>query len=112
MCSPTPANPLNVLVTADQGATGNSTAIINAMLKLDASSNYSMVLFSGDISYANFNSHIWDTWGNMVQPLADHVPFMFAVGNHELFDYFQAYKNRFRMPSASSSTVAAPRYNH
>ena len=70
------------------------------MLKLDQNNAYSMALFSGDISYANLNSPIWDYWGNMVQPLANHVPIMFSVGNHELFDLFEAYQHRFRMPSA------------
>lgn len=78
------------------------------MLKLDAASNYRMVLFSGDISYANLNSPVWDSWGTMVQPLADHVPFMYSVGNHELFDYFQAFQHRFRMPSTSVCLLTLP----
>lgn len=98
--SPTPSSPLNILVTADQGATGNSSNAVNAMLQLDQTYQFSMLLFSGDISYANLNSPLWDTWGRMVAPLASRIPMMFSVGNHELFDYFEAFQHRFRMPSA------------
>jgi len=56
------------------------------------------LILSGDLSYANGLQYIWDQWGNMIQPLASHVPFMMAPGNHELFSLFIAYNYRFTMP--------------
>jgi phosphodiesterase/alkaline phosphatase D-like protein len=73
---PTPAAPLNILVTADQGATNWSAANVAAMLQQDAERDYRLVLFSGDISYANLDSKTWDLWEEMIQPLAAIVPMM------------------------------------
>lgn len=47
-----------------------------------------MVLFAGDLSYANdypFHDNTrWDTWGRFVERNAAYQPWIWTVGNHEL----------------------------
>jgi hypothetical protein len=45
-----------------------------------------MVLHVGDISYANGDVKIWDTFMRYIEPYASAAPYMIAVGNHE-YDY-------------------------
>eukprot|EP01121_Diplochlamys_sp_Union-15-3_P009999 TRINITY_DN275_c0_g1_i2.p1 TRINITY_DN275_c0_g1~~TRINITY_DN275_c0_g1_i2.p1 ORF type:complete len:239 (+),score=40.29 TRINITY_DN275_c0_g1_i2:681-1397(+) len=56
------------------------------------------------MSYANFEQPIWDSWFNMIQPIASQTPYMVAVGNHELFSLFEAYDKRFNMPGDESGS--------
>jgi predicted MPP superfamily phosphohydrolase len=95
----TPKNTVKILLTADVGATNNSQATINSMLKLDANSPFDFLIHSGDLSYANGWQPTWDDYGNMIQPLASHVPYMVATGNHEYFSLFVAFNARFNMPT-------------
>jgi len=37
----------------------------------------------GDLAYADGAAHVWDTYMNMIQEYASHVPVMVTVGNHE-----------------------------
>eukprot|EP00884_Botryococcus_braunii_P007140 jgi/Botrbrau1/16427/Bobra.0142s0026.1 len=41
------------------------------------------VLHVGDISYANGDPRIWDTFMEVIEPYAAVVPYMIAIGNHE-----------------------------
>ncbi|GIL41942.1 hypothetical protein Vafri_29 [Volvox africanus] len=78
-----------------------------------ASSPYSLVLHLGDISYARGYSTQWDNFMHQIEPLAAHMPYMVAPGNHERDwpgsgDFFGvqdsggecgvAYERRFPMP--------------
>jgi acid phosphatase type 7 len=40
-------------------------------------------LLLGDISYANGDQPVWDTYLQMLEPLARQIPFMPTLGNHE-----------------------------
>jgi hypothetical protein len=64
-----------------------------------------MVLHAGDLSYADCNQPLWDSYAEMVEPLAQRVPWMVCAGNHEIeyngSDYsrlFLAFQTRYRMP--------------
>ncbi len=69
--------------------------------------------------------YIWDLWGEQVSPLANHIPYMTAVGteayplklrfkvltraltflyagNHEKYYNFTSYDHRFHMPGEES----------
>jgi len=43
-----------------------------------------LILHVGDLSYADGNPHIWDSFLEGLQPFAASVPYMVAVGNHEV----------------------------
>ena len=45
--------------------------------------NFDLLIFAGDLSYANGDNTTWDNWFNQIQPLAANKPWMYAIGNHE-----------------------------
>ncbi|CAF1489644.1 unnamed protein product [Adineta steineri] len=47
------------------------------------STNVTCVLHLGDLSYAMGIAVQWDGFMNQIQPIAAHVPYMAAIGNHE-----------------------------
>ncbi|KAF2288751.1 hypothetical protein GH714_012234 [Hevea brasiliensis] len=62
----------------------------------------------------DYMQHRWDTFGELVQPLASSRPWMVTEGNHEeesipiIKDGFQSYNSRWKMPfeeSGSSSNL-------
>lgn len=70
-----------------------------------------MLLLPGDLSYADFKQHLWDSFGRLVQPLASQRPWMVTEGNHEIEkipvmhpEPFTAYNARWRMPYEESGS--------
>lgn len=58
-----------------------------------------LLLLAGDLSYANGDQPIWDTWFEQMQPLLSRRVTMTAPGNHEQKDFGgDAFKNRFTHP--------------
>ena len=79
---PTESYPLTVGLVADLG----TTAISNTSVHVLRSFNPDVVLFAGDLCYADGFGEVWDTFGNMMEPLAASVPILMTGGDHELFD--------------------------
>lgn len=73
-------------------------------------SSYDLFLLPGDLSYADYYQPYWDSFGNLVEPLASSRPFMVTQGNHEiegiplLIDSFKAYNTRWKMPYEESGS--------
>ncbi|KAL7087900.1 hypothetical protein ACP275_13G096700 [Erythranthe tilingii] len=73
---------------------------------------YDVHLLPGDLSYADYMQRKWDTFGELVQPLASARPWMVTQGNHEkeniplLKDSFVAYNSRWKMPYLESNSVS------
>ena len=84
---------LNFLHTADVGTFGTSVMVTKTMMdRLEKKQSYNGMIHCGDISYANkFNNkrqemssqHVWDTWGQMAEPLSSRMAYMVSPGNHE-----------------------------
>jgi len=79
-----------------------------------ATFDYDVLLFAGDLSYADFYQPRWDTFGQLVSPYANYRPWMVTEGNHEiehipfLTESFRSYNTRWEMPyneSGSSSNL-------
>jgi hypothetical protein len=51
-----------------------------------AGCDYHILLFAGDLSYADKNQFLWDTFGHMVSAYANYQPWMVTEGNHEIKD--------------------------
>jgi 3',5'-cyclic AMP phosphodiesterase CpdA len=100
--APTPDRPVRILSIGDEGATADSKEVLAAMMTADQKLHFDLLVHAGDISYANGVQEIWDVWGRLTQPLANHVPWMVAVGNHELIDLLVPFLERFSMPAAQS----------
>jgi len=96
--------PISFICTGDIGHSPDSQRVVNDMLATTQKRKIDFLYHAGDMSYANFEQGIWDTWFNMIQPLATKLPYMVAVGNHELFSLFVAYDTRFNMPGDESGS--------
>jgi len=66
-----------------------------------AAGMYDGIIHIGDFAYNlnNDNGTRGDKWLNMVQSVYATVPVMTVPGNHENFDNFTDYRNRFTMPA-------------
>ena len=71
--------------------------VVNAAKSFDDKLNFGtshdltlkeLQLLSGDLSYANLDQSKWDEFGNQIEPMASHFPWMFAPGNHEAIGLF------------------------
>lgn len=102
--------PITFAVAGDLGQTGWTESTLNHIDRC----TYDVQLLPGDLSYADYMQHLWDSFGRLVQPLASAKPWMVTQGNHEveniplLKDGFIAYNSRWKMPfeeSGSSSNL-------
>lgn len=102
--------PVTFAVAGDLGQTGWTKTTLDHIDQC----KYDVHLLPGDLSYADYMQHRWDTFGELVQPLASARPWMVTEGNHEqenipfLKDGFESYNSRWKMPfeeSGSSSNL-------
>lgn len=102
--------PITFSVAGDMGQTGWTKSTLDHI----GQCNYDVHMLPGDLSYANYLQHRWDSFGELVQPLASARPWMVTEGNHEeesiplLKDGFESYNARWKMPfeeSGSSSNL-------
>ena len=119
-------DPVKFAIVGDLGQAYNSTM---TMLHILASTHPTLsitgtdreeitpvtaLLIAGDMSYANSIQPQWDNWFNLIQPIAQKIPMMVAVGNHEIeCDYithvpFMAYENRFFIPNRLGDAIIEP----
>lgn len=64
-----------------------------------------VVLHVGDISYANGDPEIWDTFMDYIEPYSSRAPYMIGIGNHE-YDYRtgkEKHKTNSKDPSGADS---------
>ncbi|XP_048234819.1 purple acid phosphatase 18 [Ricinus communis] len=108
--TPPAQSPITFAVAGDLGQTGWTKSTLDHIKQC----KYDVHLLPGDLSYADYMQHRWDTFGDLVEPLASARPWMVTEGNHEkeiipfLMDGFQSYNSRWKMPfeeSGSSSNL-------
>lgn len=98
--------PVAFHILGDVGQTSNSLTTFEQIQKQERSlSNSTLsggIISMGDLSYANGNEPLWDSFGIMRQFVVAEIPFASTVGNHEWFDSanydFTAYLARFYNP--------------
>jgi hypothetical protein len=97
-----PSEPIMFGIIGDLGQTSYSQTTIQ---HLGENPHIQMVLHAGDLSYADCNQPLWDSYADMIQPLSRRMPWMVCAGNHEIEyngnDYaqtFLAFQTRYRMP--------------
>ncbi|KAK9089682.1 hypothetical protein Scep_028764 [Stephania cephalantha] len=110
MKTPPSQFPITFAVAGDLGQTGWTASTLDHIDQC----KYDMHLLPGDLSYADYLQRLWDSFGELVQPLASSRPWMVTEGNHEeesiplLKDGFESYNARWKMPfeeSGSSSNL-------
>jgi hypothetical protein len=97
--------PVRFIATGDIGTAPECLGCpltIKEMLKAHSEETIDFVLHSGDIAYADGNQTMWDDWQQQMQPITKNIPYMFSVGNHEVYDGFIAFEKRFTMPSTAT----------
>jgi len=92
--TPSP-NSATIAAYADTGTWGN---IVEVLPQLALDDDISLVLHAGDLSYAK-EDLVWDTWGEMVEPVASTHPYMIIPGNWDVKPFaINAFLNRYSMP--------------
>ncbi|RWW72301.1 hypothetical protein BHE74_00019902 [Ensete ventricosum] len=107
--TPPAALPVEFAVIGDLGQTEWTASTLARV----AESNYDMLLLPGDLSYADTQQPLWDSFGRFVQPYASNRPWMVTEGNHDIEAFpvfhchpFVAYDNRWRMPYEESGSAS------
>ncbi|CAM6098444.1 unnamed protein product [Calypogeia fissa] len=101
-----PEVPITFAVAGDLGQTGWTTTTLQHMKSLP----YDLLIYSGDLSYADYYQPLWDSFGEIVSPLASQRPWMVTQGNHEkeylplIIEAFRSYNARWAMPFAASGS--------
>ncbi|CAM6067190.1 unnamed protein product [Sphagnum tenellum] len=73
---------LKCIAAGDLGQTDSMASTLEHIAGYD----YHILLFAGDLSYADKNQFLWDTFGHMVSAYANYQPWMVTEGNHEIKD--------------------------
>lgn len=98
--------PITFAVAGDLGQTEWTKSTLDHINQC----KYDVHLLPGDLSYADYVQSRWDTFGELVQPLASARPWMVTQGNHEkesipfFKDGFVSYNSRWKMPSKESGS--------
>lgn len=107
--TPPAALPVELAVAGDLGQTEWTASTLAHVSKAD----YDVLLVPGDLSYADTQQPLWDTFGRFVQRHAARRPWMVTQGNHEVEAAplipgvprpFAAYEARWRMPHEQSGS--------
>ncbi|CAL4981291.1 unnamed protein product [Urochloa decumbens] len=73
--------PIELVIIGDVGQTEWTASTLSQIGA--AGMDHDMLLLPGDLSYADRDQPLWDSWGRLVQPLASARPWMVVPGNHE-----------------------------
>lgn len=72
--------PVQIGLIGDLGQTQDSNETVYHLLASDVA----VVIHAGDLSYADCYQPRWDTYGQLVEPLAATTAWMTVAGNHEI----------------------------
>ncbi|CAI7932598.1 unnamed protein product, partial [Closterium sp. NIES-54] len=105
---PLPGNPIDAALMADMGCKPPAAATISHLSRTP----HSLVVFPGDLSYANGYQPDWDKFQSLIQPAASLRPWMTGPGNHEdeadegapRLNPFKVYNLRWPMRAAASGS--------
>ncbi len=116
--APAQAGPFTFTAFGDEGVSRTASSIVEQISRLQPA----LHLVAGDLCYADrdgsgaaddaFRIATWDTWLRLIEPVAAAVPWMTAVGNHEMEPGYGAhgyggYLARFALPSTGASGCPA-----
>jgi len=81
--------PVTFQMLGDCGQTNNSASTLRELLstsqRLSVATNAFVggVIDMGDLSYADGNEPLWDSYRRLIEPVASTIPHQTVVGNHE-----------------------------
>mgnify|MGYP001332669536 CR=1 FL=1 len=99
---PEPGSP-SPLVFGVIGDIGQTTDTEQTITHLAHSHKIQMILHAGDLAYADCNQKLWDSYGELIEPVAKSISWMVGPGNHEIEldgnnQLFKSFESRYRMP--------------
>ncbi|KAJ8532724.1 hypothetical protein K7X08_015613 [Anisodus acutangulus] len=101
--------PIEFAVVGDLGQTEWTTSTLAHV----GAKDYDVLLLPGDLSYADTQQPLWDSFGRLVEPYASKRPWMVTNGNHEIEIFpiihrfgFKAYNARWLMPYQQSGSTS------
>lgn len=101
--------PIEFVVVGDLGQTEWTASTLSHV----GAKDYDVFLLPGDLSYADTQQPLWDSFGRLVEPYASRRPWMVTEGNHEIETFpiiypqgFKAYNARWRMPYEQSGSTS------
>ncbi|KAL8039704.1 hypothetical protein ABFX02_10G053400 [Erythranthe guttata] len=107
--TPPSAFPVEFAVAGDLGQTEWTVSTLSHIGARD----YDVLLLPGDLSYADMDQPLWDSFGRLVEPYASTRPWMVTQGNHEVEtlpvvyrNAFMAYNTRWLMPYRASKSTS------
>ncbi|KAL3825782.1 hypothetical protein ACJIZ3_021811 [Penstemon smallii] len=107
--TPPVAFPIEFAVAGDLGQTEWTQSTLTHIGSMD----YDVLLLPGDLSYADFQQPLWDSFGRLVEPYASARPWMVTEGNHDIEKMpiiyphgFKAYNARWPMPYQESGSAS------
>lgn len=98
--------PVTLAVAGDLGQTEWTKSTLDHIARFQ----HDLLLLPGDLSYADYIQPNWDSFGQLVQPLASTRPWMVTQGNHDketipvLEHSFLSYNSRWKMPYQESGS--------
>lgn len=104
-------------IFGDLGQTANSQSTLEELVSYenDLASKSGGIVSMGDLSYADRDEPMWDSFGNMITIASGHIPMLTTQGNHEWYDTpnhdFTAYKSRFNNPDVNGQRELYYSYN-
>ncbi|KAH9316936.1 hypothetical protein KI387_018705, partial [Taxus chinensis] len=99
--------PVAFAIVGDPGQTKWTKSTLEHVKEME----HHVFLLPGDLSYADGNQTLWDSFGQLVETLASSRAWMVTQGNHEIETIpilmnsaFRAYNARWRMPYEQSGS--------
>lgn len=99
------------------GDIGQTTDSVQTIEGLGSHPGISLVLHAGDLAYADCDQNLWDTYGQMIEPIGSKIPWAVGPGNHEIefldssTQLYLSFESRYQMPEAKPAefgTVLIP----
>ncbi len=86
------------------GDIGQTTDTEKTLAHLYKNNRLDMILHAGDLAYADCVQELWDTYGQLIEPVSKSISWMVGPGNHEIEvsgdnQLFKAFESRYRMPN-------------
>ncbi|GAB4833397.1 Purple acid phosphatase 22 [Ancistrocladus abbreviatus] len=107
--TPPASLPIEFAIVGDLGQTEWTASTLKHVSEKD----YDVFLLPGDLSYADTQQPLWDSFGRLVEPYASQRPWMVTEGNHEIETFpifypkgFISYNARWRMPYEESGSTS------
>lgn len=92
------------------GDLGQTKYSMSTLKHLFYDNKIQMVLNAGDLSYADCNQILWDSYGALIEQVSKKKAWMVCAGNHEIeyngIDYsklYTSFENRYKMPAVKEA---------